>query len=333
MRAVTQKTYGAPEVLTIAEVSRPALGECQVLVEVHASAVTQGDRRLRAADFPGFSAIFGRLLIGLRGPRKPIPGSMFAGRVVAVGPGVTRFAVGDDIFGSVMNGAYAEFIAVGENETVAHMPEGVSYADAAAVPYGGLTALAFLRDMAKVRPGERVLIVGASGGVGRYAVQIAKHLGAEVTAVCSRDHDLMRELGADRVIDYTKEDFTSGEDRWDVIFDTSEPDFRRRSRALTPTGRYLSLYMTVGLLFRMMLGAIFGGRRAITGVAMGTPQQMENMGELMRQGVVRATIARRFPFESIAGAHAYLEQGRVGGDIVVDVKEQAVMARSRLRVA
>ncbi len=322
MRAAINTRYGAPDVLSLGEAERPTLREREVLVEVHASAVTQGDRRLRAADFPGISAVFGRLLIGVLGPRQPVGGSAFAGRVVEVGRSVTRFAVGDEVFGSVMHGAYAEYLAVGEDEPIAKKPTNTSFAEAAAIPYGGLTALVFLRDLAKVQPGERVLVVGASGGVGRMAVQMAKHLGAEVTGVCSRDGDLVRELGASDVIDYRQTDFAKTGRHWDVIFDTTEGDhFRAFRPALSAMGRYLSLYMTARLILEMALNRFRGGQRAIGGVAMGNAALMDEVRELVEGGALRPVIAERFPLDRIVDAHARLEAGRPRGSVVVDVAE------------
>jgi NADPH:quinone reductase-like Zn-dependent oxidoreductase len=320
MRAAQNTEYGTPDVLEITDVDRPTIGPRQILVRVHASAVTQGDRRLRAADFPGISALFGRLMVGVRGPRHPIGGSTFAGRVVEVGTEVARFSVGDDVFGTVMHGTYAEYVAVGEEEAVATMPTNVGYAEAASIPYGAGTALVFLRDIAKLQPGERVLIVGASGGVGRMAVQVAKHLGAEVTGVLSRDADLVRELGADEIIDYTQEDFTDRRGAWDVILDTTEGNhFRAFRRALAPKGRYLSLYMTLRVLFEMAITSLGGGQRAMAGVAIGDAALTEDIRDMVEAGGVRAVIAERFPFERIADAHAALEGSRPSGAVVVDV--------------
>ncbi|MEZ4444160.1 MAG: NAD(P)-dependent alcohol dehydrogenase [Polyangiaceae bacterium] len=320
MRAAINTQYGPPGVLSSKEVDRPTAGHGEVVVEVHASVVTQGDRRLRAADFPGFMGLFGRLLFGLRRPRHSVGGSMFAGRVVEVGAGVTKLAVGDDVFGSVMRGAYAEYLAISEDQAIAAMPTNVSYAEAAAIPYGAGTALVFLRDLAEVRPGERVLVVGASGGVGRMAVQIAKHLGAEVTGVCGSDEDLVRGLGADDVIDYRRERFTELERRWDVILDTTEGDhFRSYRRALTPRGRYLSLYVTPRLLWEMAVTKLGEGQRAIAGVAQGSAALTEELRELVQQGALRAVIAERFTLEDIARAHAFLETQHPHGSVVVDV--------------
>ncbi|MEQ9318457.1 MAG: NAD(P)-dependent alcohol dehydrogenase [Polyangiaceae bacterium] len=323
MRAALNTQYGSPDVLRLHEIDRPRPDDHEVVVQVHASAVTQGDRRLRAADFPGVSALFGRLLIGVFRPRHSVGGTMFAGRVVEVGSSVTRYSVGDDVFGSVMHGAYAEYLAVAEGDAMATMPTAVTHAEAAAIPYGAGTALSFLRDLAGVQPGERVLVVGASGGVGRMAVQIAKHLGAEVTGVCGADADLVRELGADEVIDYRSEDFTERPHGWDVIFDTTEGDhFRTFRRALTARGRYLSLYVTPRLLWEMAVTALRGGPRAMCGVAQGTAQLTEDLRELVEHGAVRAVIAQRFALSEVAAAHRLLEARRPHGSVVIDMVAQ-----------
>lgn len=240
---------------------------------------------------------------------------MFAGRVVEVGSAVTRYRVGDDVFGSTDHGAYAELLATSEDSALARMPATLRYEDAAAVPYGGVTALRFLRDLAEVKPGDRVLIVGAAGGVGRFAIQLAKHLGADVTALCRRkSFDLVRELGADRVIDRETGDLDAR--RYDVIFDTvGALKFARARRALTERGRYLSLILSVGLLLRVLTTRIAGGQRALFGIFMGERKDMEELSALMEQGVVRPVIARRFPLEQIADAHA--AAGRSDGAVVV----------------
>ncbi len=320
MRAIINTSYGTPNVLRLNEVDRPALGPNDVLVRVHASTVTHGDRRLRAADFPGIGAIFGRLMTGVFRPRHPIGGSNFSGRVVSVGKNVTRFSVGDDVFGGAMHGAYAEYVAVPDNSGIAKIPEGSTYGEAAALPYGAVTALSFLRDLAQVRAGERVLIVGATGGVGRMAIQIAKHLGAEVTAVCSGEPELARSLGADAVIDYKQEDFTQRADQWDVIFDTTEGDhFRAFRSSLTQEGRYLSLYVTIRLLSEALITRLRGGPRALTGVALGTPQLADGVRDLTERGAIRPVIAARYPLEKTADAHAFFETSRPKGNVIIDV--------------
>jgi len=254
MRAVVQERYGSPEVLELAKVERPTPGADEVLVEVRATAVTQGDRRLREADFPGFIQWFGRFATGLLGPRHSIPGTNFAGRIVAIGDDVTRFAVGDDVFGACMHGAYAEYVCVGEESPIAPMPAESAYDQAAGLAYSAGTAWSFLVDRAEVEPGEQVLVVGAAGGVGRSAVQIATHLGADVTATCrGSDAEFVRNLGADRVIDYTSEDVTDCHSTWDVIFDTSgTARFRDCRDVLDNEGRFVTLLVSLRLIWAML---------------------------------------------------------------------------------
>ncbi|MFK8002425.1 MAG: NAD(P)-dependent alcohol dehydrogenase [Polyangiales bacterium] len=319
MRAAINDQYGDPSVLRVSDVPTPEIGAKEVLVQVFASDVTQGDRRLRAADFPGLSAVFGRLMFGVWAPRNRVGGTSFAGRVVAVGAKVTRLEVGDDVFGSVMRGAYAEYLAVSADEPIAKMPANTSYIEAAALPYGGVTSLVFLRDLAKVQPGERVLVVGASGGIGRIAVQMAKHLGAHVTAVASRNEDLVRSLGADAYINYREDDFTKSGEHWDVIFDTTEGNhFRSFRAALSSAGRYLSLYMTVRVLFEMATTALRGGPRAITGVALGDADTLDEVCRLVEEGRIRAVVSERYPLEDITAAHTSLE-GAPSGSVVIEI--------------
>lgn len=323
MKAAHTPLYGPPSVLDTRIVPTPTPGPGQVLVEVHASFVSAGDLRLRAADFPGISALFGRLMFGLRRPRNPIQGSMFSGRVVAVGSGVRRYAKGDEVFGSVDHGAYAEFLVVEEGGAVAPLPAGVSHAEAAATPYGAWTALNFLRDLGALEAGEKVLILGASGGVGQLAVQVARHLGAEVTAVASaRHHDFVRGLGAQHVLDYTREDFTQNGERYDVIFDIAgASSFRKAKGSLTDTGRYLSLYVSGTLLAQMLWTRVFArrGKRAMCGVAMGDAASTAELAALLGAGAIRPVIGQRFAFEAIADAHVHAETSRSAGATVVEM--------------
>jgi NADPH:quinone reductase-like Zn-dependent oxidoreductase len=201
------------------------------------------------------------------------------------------------------------------------MPQSTGYAEAAALPYGGGTALVFLRDLARVQPGERVLIVGASGGVGRFAVQVAKRLGANVTAVCSADSaELVRSLGADDVIDYRTQNYLQHGARWDVVFNTIEGDhFRAARQVLSEKGRYLTLYMTLRVLFEMLMSKLFGGPRALVGVAMGSAKLLSELRQLADEGALADVISRRFALEHAAAAHAFLEDARPHGSVVLDV--------------
>lgn len=330
MKAAITRSYGPADVLQIRDVPTPTLSARQVLIEVHASPVTAGDLRLRAADFPSFSAVLGRLMLGVFGPRRPVQGTMFAGRIVAVGGAVTRFAVGDDVFGYSARGAYAELLALPEDGALARRPAGLSYEEAAAIPYGAGTALRFLRDLGAVRPGERVLILGAGGGVGLYAVQLAKDLGAEVTGVCRRgSFDLVRSLGAAHVIDYTTEDFTTNGQRYDVIFDTADAtSFRRCRGSLTAAGRYLTLTLSTGALLQLAVSALGRGPRLKSAVVLPAQADMEQLRALVERGALRPVIARRFPLDRIADAHAAAEEGRLSGSTMVMLRDAVPAARA-----
>lgn len=322
MKAAFTPAYGPAGVLAIREVPSPEVKDGEVLVEVRASAVTAGDLRLRAGDFPSITSVPGRLALGVFGPRKPIQGTMFAGRVVAVGKAVTRFAVGDDVFGEAMSGAYAQYLTMPEGGAIGAMPAGIGYDEAASLPYGALTALRFLRDLGEVKPGDDVLVIGASGGVGRFAVEIAKHLGADVTAVCSRRaFDLVRSLGADHLVDRETEDFTKNGRRYDVIFDTAGvSSFSDARPSLTEQGRYLTLFISVGVLLHVAITSMTSGPRAKFGIAMADQKEMEELRGLVETGAIRPLVARRFPLDRIAEAHVAAESRRDYGAIIVTVE-------------
>lgn len=331
MQAIRHSRYGTPDVLCLVDVARPTLGPRDVLVATEASSVTRGDLRVRAADFPGIGWLPGRLVTGLFAPRHPVPGTTFAGRVVEVGAEVTRFAVGDAVFGLVDHGAYAEWLAVREDGAISKRPEGFDAAEAATLPYGAATARTFLIDLAKVKPGERVAVIGASGEVGRFAVALARHLGAEVTAIASRDLDRLRALGAHRVIDRRSEDpfvvpVASGPrgqprtGRYDVVFDTSTVDhYRRARRALAPGGRYLTLHLTARILLRMIRTRLFGGPRAHFGVSLPDAAEMDGVAKLASEGAFRPVIARRFPLAEARAAHELVESARAPGSVVLEL--------------
>jgi NADPH:quinone reductase-like Zn-dependent oxidoreductase len=320
MRAAVTPAYGPPTVLTVRDLPRPTPRDHEVLVAVRAAAVTAGDARLRSADFPSVSAWPGRLFVGVRRPRHAVQGTMFAGRIVAIGGAVTRHAVGDDVFGFVAHGAYAELLTIAEGGALATLPAGVAHHDAVAIPYGGGTALRFLRDVAQVRAGERVLILGAAGGVGRSAVQLARHLGAHVTAACSpRSFDLVRSLGAEGVVESAEAAATSGQ-RWDVVFDAGGvASFRAMRPALTARGRYLTVQLSLGLLRDLVLGALFGGPRAQTTIAQPTREDMTTLRDLAEAGALRPIVAARFPLERIVDAHLAAVVERSRGSVVIDL--------------
>ncbi|MEO0603477.1 MAG: NAD(P)-dependent alcohol dehydrogenase [Myxococcota bacterium] len=317
MNAAFTPAYGPATVLEIRDVPEPPLGDRQIRVKVLASPVTAGDLRLRTASFPGM-AVLGRLLVGIFGPRAPVQGTMFSGQVIEVGPRVTRFAVGDSVFGEASSGAWAERLVVDADGAVAHRPVGVSHDEAAATPYGAGTARHFLKRLAKVSAGEHVLVVGGSGGVGRFAIQVAKHLGARVTAVGSgRNQELMRRLGADAVLDYRRHDFTRTKDRYDVIFDVAGVSSFAHSRGvLAPKGRYLTLYVSGRALWQSLVTRLTGGRRVMFDVALGSRETMEELATWMAEGVVKPVIAARFPLTRIVEAHEAAEANPSGAVLV-----------------
>lgn len=319
MKAATTPHYGAPQVIQLAKRPRPIPNQREFLVEVEASAVTAGDVRIRSADFPGISALPGRMLMGVTRPRNDVQGTMFAGRVVEVGEEVQRFAVGDRVFGSVDHGAYATFVKADENKIIAHIPDEMGFVEAASVPYGAITALHFLQDLADVQPGERVLIVGASGGVGQYAVQIAKYLGAQVTGVCSASNaERVLDLGADRVIDYEIEDFLKSQETYDVIFDIQGvTGFWQTRNILSARGRFLTLLVSFAVLIQMAATSILGGKRAIFGVAMGSPNQMARVVDLLSRGAIRPVVGDVFPFDEMAQAHEAVQSRSSSGTVIV----------------
>lgn len=318
MRAVLTPRYGSSDVLTFAEVSAPTPAAGEILVDVHAAAVTRGDDRLRGAEFPGFTAVIGRSIFGFTRPRQPLQGTMFAGRVAAIGEGVTRFAVGDDVFGEVANGAYAEQLVVREDAGVAHVPDGFDFTDVAPLGYGAVTSLVFLRDIGAVQPGEHVVVVGAGGGVGRYAVQVASHLGARVTAVASARHDaLLRDLGVETIV-------RPGEAlpaTADVVFDTSGTshvgDWRDQMAA---TGRFLTTDLTVRLIADLLLANFRSGPRTRFGVGEVTADNLATVAELLESGALRPVIGHRFAFEDAAAAHRCVHEERPNGDVVIEVR-------------
>lgn len=319
MKAAMTLRYGPASVLETRDVPTPTVSENQVLIEVHATPITAGDLRLRSADFPSVTAILGRLMFGVLRPRVAVQGTMFAGRVVQIGRAVTRYAVGDDVFGSAMNGAYAEYLVMPEGGPMAKMPSNVRYDEAAAVPYGGVTALRFLRDIGSVQCGDKVLIVGAAGGVGSYAVQIAKQLGGEVTGLCSRRSlELVRGLGADHVLSYETTNALEQPEQYDVVFDTAGvTSFAGAKSALRPGGRYMNLVISIGMLWQLFLTSLFRKKRVKFGVALGDHRDVDLLRELMERGVLRPVVGLRFPFADMTAAHLAAENSRHPGVVVV----------------
>ena len=323
MKAVVYRKYGAPEVLQIEEMDRPVPAENDVLVRIKASAITSADAVFRLG-----KPYYVRLFAGLFGPKQKVMGTEMAGEVVQVGNGVSRFKKGDLVYGAtgVQAGTYAEYTALDEAAALARMPGNVDFSEAAGISEGALTALPFLRDHAKVRAGQEVLVNGASGSVGVAAVQIAKHYGAKVTAVCSaRNADFVRSIGADAVIDYHTEDFTNSGKQYDVIFDAvGKRTYSRCKKALKKRGIYLTTVPSIGILFQMLWTAKFGDKRAIF-AATGLRKPAERakdlifIKELVESGALKPTIDKRYPMDQAAEAHRYVDTGRKRGNVVFEM--------------
>ncbi len=330
MKAAIYEKYGPADVVEIREIERPAIGEKDVLVEVAATTVTTGDWRLRASAFPGVFLLVGRLMFGLFRPRNRVLGMEFAGKVVSAGPGVTRFAVGDEVFGFASRGAHAEYLAISEDAAIARKPANIGFAEAAATPFGAISALVFLRDFAGIRPGQKVLVLGASGGVGVHVVQLAKHFGAEVTGVTSTTNlDLVRSLGADHVIDYRKEDYTAGSEAYDLIFDTAgTTTFAQAKRVLKPTGIFLPLEFSPREIMQALLTTMSKGKRVVIGVNDDGREDLDFIGGLLACGAIRPVIDGAYSLEQIADAYRRVESRHKTGSVVVTLDRQAASLRA-----
>jgi NADPH:quinone reductase-like Zn-dependent oxidoreductase len=321
MLAMAYQTYGGPEVVHPTEMPRPVPGAAQVLVKLAAAGVTTADWRMRASDFPGGMWLVGRLAIGLFRPRNHILGGDFAGDVVAVGAQVTKFQPGDRVFGTSGTGAHAEYLAIGTDGAIALTPVSVPNQAGAALAFGAICALDFLRDFAKVKPGQKVLIIGASGGVGCYAVQIAKWLGAEVTGVASgASQDLVMSLGVDHFVDYQAQDVTRLRDRFDLIFDTvGVLKFRAARALLARNGLFLPLNFGPLDLWHVLWSRITGGPRISLHVNGDSQQDTETLANLVRDGHLRPVIDRVFRLENIRAAYAHVESRHRLGAVVLDI--------------
>ena len=320
MKAIVAAKYGPPEVLQLREVEKPIPRDNEVLIRVHASTVTSGDVWIRSSTFAPWFWLPGRIMYGLRRPRKTIPGNELAGEIQSVGKDIERFGKGDRVFGIVwetsFGGANAEYKCLSE-DSVALKPSNMTYEEAAAVPIGELTALHLLRK-ADVHSGHKVLVFGASGSVGTFAVQLARHFGAEVTAVCgTANMEWVRSLGADKVIDYTKEDFTKSGRTYDVIFDAvRKTSFSRCKGALKERGIYATVDWPI---LRALWTSIIDRRKVVFGIA-NRIEDLTFLRELIEAGELRSVIDRCYPLEQTAEAHRYVEKGHKKGNVVITVE-------------
>ncbi|HNA55740.1 MAG TPA: NAD(P)-dependent alcohol dehydrogenase [Anaerolineales bacterium] len=302
MKAIVANQYGGPEVLQLKEVGKPQPKDNEVLIKVHATTVTMGDFRMRSFTVPPVFWLPARLTLGITKPKQPIYGMELAGRVESIGKNVTRFKIGDQVFASTLTenfGAYAEYKCLPEKAMMAIKPANISFEEAAALPIGATTALRLLRK-GKIQRGQKVMIYGASGSVGTYAIQLAKHLGAEVTGVCSTANlEMVKSLGADHVIDYTKETLSATKERYDVIFDTVGKFAKSKaSQILMPNGAYITM------------------------AQLDSKESMDNLifiKELVEAGKLKVVIDRCYPLEDMVEAHRYVDSGRKKGNVVITV--------------
>lgn len=328
MKAIIYTKYGPPDVLRLEEIPRPSPKPHEILIRVRAASVNFGDLMARSFKYVtprGFNMPFlfwlvAKTTLGWRKPRNRVLGNELAGEVEAVGRDVKRFKPGDRVYAysGQRFGAHAEFLCLPESAPVAHMPANLDFEEAAVIPYGAVMALALLR-RAKLKPGQKVLINGASGGIGSAAVQIAKHLGADVTAVCGGPRlEYVRALGADRTIDYAEQDFIRNGESYDLIVDIlGRESFSRCRRSLSSRGVLLCASFKARHLLAMVRTSLFGGRRVVCALAPGNLRDLLSAHELVEAGKIKAIIDRRFPLEQAAEAHRYVEAGSRKGSVVI----------------
>ncbi|MDO9273374.1 MAG: NAD(P)-dependent alcohol dehydrogenase [Rugosibacter sp.] len=323
MKAIVYERYGPPEVLQLKEVEKPAPKDNEVLIKIHATTVTSGDWRVRSLNVPvGFGLIM-RLVFGVSRPKQPILGTELAGVIESVGKGVRKFKIGDQVFAfsDAAMGCHAEYKCMPEDGAVAVKPVNLTYDEAAALSFGGTTALDFLR-RGKLQSGEKVLVNGASGGVGTAAVQLARHFGADVTGVCSTANvELVRSLGASHVIDYTKEDFTQNGETYDVIVDTvGTAPFSRSNASLKEGGRLLMVLGGLPDMLQIPWVSMTSSKKVIAGPAAGCAEDLRFLAGLAEAGEFKPVIDRRYPFEQIAEAHRYVDTGRKKGNVIITLE-------------
>jgi NADPH:quinone reductase-like Zn-dependent oxidoreductase len=331
MKAIVYTKYGSPDVLQLKEVETPVPKDNEILIRVCATPVNYGDitarnfRNIPPREFnmPILLWFPARIAFGLRKPKNSILGSEFAGEIEAIGKDVKKFRKGDQVFGylGMKMGANAEYLCMPENGMLGIKPANMNYEEASAVPYGGIMALSLLRKVS-MQSGHKVLINGASGGIGSMALQLAKYYGAEVTGVCSTPRlNYVRSLGADKVIDYTKEDFTKNGERYDLIFDIlGRNSFSRCKGSLTKNGRYLLASFKMGKLVQMLWTSMIGSKKVICVLASENPKDMILLKELVEAGKIKSIIDRCFPLQQAAEAHRYVEKGNKKGNVVITLE-------------
>ena len=320
MKAIVFERFGGPEVLQVKDIEKPTPEDDEVLIKVHATTVTRFDCWIRSATAPPGFGLLMRLAIGIRKPKQPILGTELAGEIEKVGKDVTLFKPGDQVFGylGMSLGAYVEYKCLPENAVMAIKPANATFEQAAAVQQGALTALYLLRK-ANIQSGQKILIFGASGGVGHYSVQLAKYFGAEVTGVCSTSKlEFVKSMGADKVIDYTAEEFDESGEKYDIIFDTfAKSPFSRCVESLEEEGIYL--FATSGLprMFRSFWLNRRSSKKSVSGLLEETTEDLIFLRELIEAGKLKVVIDRTYPLEQAAEAHRYVESGQKKGNVII----------------
>ena len=326
MKAVVYERYGPPEVLQLREVEKPAPKDNEALIKTYATTVTSGDWRVRSLNVPAGFGLIMRLVFGVTRPKQPILGTELAGVVESVGKDVKKYKVGDQVFAfsDAAMGCHAEYKCMREAGAMALKPANLTYEEAAALSFGGTTALDFFR-RGRLQSGEKVLVNGASGGVGTAAVQLAKHFGAEVTGVCSTANvELVRSLGASHVIDYTKRDFTQNGETYDIIVDTAgTASFTRSKTSLKERGRLLMVLGGLPDMLQIPWVSMTSRKKVIAGPAAGRAEDLRFLAGLAEAGEFKPVIDRRYPFEQIAEAHRYVDTGRKKGNVVITLEHDA----------
>ncbi|MCA0983751.1 NAD(P)-dependent alcohol dehydrogenase [Halobacillus yeomjeoni] len=319
MRGIICEKYGAPEVLELVEMDKPEIKEDELLIKVQAITVSSGDSRIRRGTKQSLPLWpVSKMVIGLRKPRKKILGMDFSGVIEAVGKEVTKFKAGDEVYGFCGKGTYREYITVKESRSVAHRPKSINFEEAAAVPFGAMSALDFLRKGA-ISEGKKILVYGASGSVGTYAIQLAKYYGAEVTGVCSNVNvELVKSLGADEVIDYKEEDFTNNGKTYDIIFDTlGKTSFKQCRCSLKEHGKYVVAVFDFPEVLQMIWTSKVGDKKVIGGIAGEKKVDLEFLRGLIEEGKIKVVIDRKYPLDQIREAHLYVDQGHKKGNVVI----------------
>ena len=321
MKAAVYDRYGPPDVVRIEEVTKPTISDNDVLIKVRATTVSSGDWRVRSLDMPAGFSLLARPMLGLFGPRQRILGSELAGDIVAVGRNVTKFRAGDSVVANsgIGMGCHVEFKAMPANGAIVPKPANLSDEEAAALSFGGSTALHFLRTKGMIRRGEKVLVIGASGTVGGAAIQLARHFGAEVTGVCSAANlDLVKSIGAHKAIDYTREDFTRNGESYDIILIAAGTgSFARFNGSLRENGRLLQVVGGLPQIAQIPWAAMTSSKRVFAGPAAESAQDLDALRELAEAGAFKPVIDRHYPFDRIVEAHAYVDTGHKKGSVVI----------------